>query len=389
MAFGTFANLTPYTGNTEPSKDTSLQDLLQSLQANAALERLPQTLEQDALNRQLNQLLTQSKIKQAQTGEIQNVGGNLVRINPTTGQPEVIFSKPEGTANSQFIGFDNSGRPIAFNPRNNSLIALPSPEGSNITGSLQPKTLPAETFTTVPSDQGLLRAGSRSTDATPLTVGGVQATRTPPPKGQKSVLAEDTKTGRIRNIVLGPDEDLPEGFKQATKGGSEFKNIQAFRKEIAANPVIKQFADVSQYKQRIDSALEEAKSTNNFVAVDQTLISAFNRLNEPDSVTMVSEYARTSADAPLINRIKANINRITEGGRLTNEERTALSRLANRIYETSLGNYSRTADFFENIGETNGWSPEDYLQPLINTPPPKASPNSGPSIQIKSIKKVK
>lgn len=194
------------------------------------------------------------------------------------------------------------------------------------------------------------------------------------PKGIKNILALNEKTGRVTNIALNPGEEIPEGFKQVTKGASstsDFKNVQALRKEVSANPVVKQFSDVSKSKQRIDDAMKEASTTNNFTVVDQALISSFNRLLEPDSVTMVSEYARTSADAPLINRIKANINRITEGGRLSAEEREVLSRLSNRIYQTSLGNYSKTVDWYENIAEKSGFDPADVIQPLsIENPPP-------------------
>lgn len=209
MALGSFANLRPYQVAAAQPNQNPLDALIQGFQQGVDIEQLPQTIQQDALNKQLQQEIAMAKLNQLQNGEIQNVGGNLVRYNPATGQAEVIF-KSESPVNSQFVGFTKAGEPVAFNPRGNSLSVLPAPQGVDLTGGLQPKITPAETFQTVDSDQGLLRTGSRSSTATPLTVDGVQATRTKPAKSsgltanrQNLILQQ---YGKVQDIV-GPLTD--------------------------------------------------------------------------------------------------------------------------------------------------------------------------------------
>lgn len=208
--------------------------------------------------------------------------------------------------------------------------------------------------------------GTMRSSSFPTGVTGVRPKTSKSP--EKSLLLENKSTGEVMFSTLREGEKVPEGFKIKEKETSDFKNVQDLRKEVTANPVIKQFTEVAKSKQRIDAAIAEAATTNNFVAVDQALISSFNRLLEPDSVTMVSEYARTSADAPLINRIRANINRVTEGGRLTNEERAALSRMSDALYGTSLNNYNQAVSWYSNIAEKQGFDPQDIIQPLTGTP---------------------
>lgn len=216
MALGSFANLAPYRSAVSGPTQNPLDALIQGFQQGVAIEQIPQTLQQDALNRELQQAIAQSKLNQLQTGEIQKVGDNLIRINPQTGQAEIIF-RSESPVSSQFVGFDKSGNPIAFNPRDRSLSVLPAPQGADITGSLQPKTLLPETLSTVFGDQGAVRVGSRSTEATPLTVGGVQVTKTQPSKST-GALTENQRLGALgRAAKANIDPDNPKYFNEETQ----------------------------------------------------------------------------------------------------------------------------------------------------------------------------
>lgn len=372
----------PPVTRTAPQND--LNGLIQGLQAGQALAALPQQQAQAAAAQELNQLLTAAKIQELQQGKLMEVGGSIVRVNPQTGQPEVVFGGPRAATpvNFQPIGMTKEGQFVSFDPRNNALIPTQNPQGITLEGGLLPKTQPSETQTLIGTQNGgFAQFGNRGSGVTTANVGtGINpnAPVLPTVQQRKNVLAINEKTGKVTNIALSPDEALPDGFKQATKGTSDFKNIQSLRKEVSSNPVVKQFTDVQKSKQRIDLAMEEAKNSNNFVVVDQALISSFNRLLEPDSVTMVSEYARTSSDAPLINQIRNSITAITKGGKLGSEERAALSRLSDAIYNTSLGNYSRTIDFYEDISERNGFNINDVIQPLTDrsTNPLQSSANA-------------
>lgn len=393
--FGTFADLTPAQVELAQRRQATGGDPLSALIQGF---QMPQQLANQALNEQLSRAIQQAKLQELQSG-IQNVGGNLVRVNPETGEVEVKFRGGVSAAsptNFQLAGFTPTGQPLSFDPRLNALTIPTMPQGVSLTGPLQPKTLIPESQKLVGLDASgnPIQFGSRGSGLSTAPVIGTNISgplqpMTNRPKS-KQLLAKNEKTGRITNIELGAGEELPEGFKQITKEGSNFKDIQSLRKEIADNDVVKQFVDVQKSKQRIDVAMAEAQETNNFTVVDQALISSFNRLLEPDSVTMVSEYARTSADAPIINRLKASINRITEGGRLSPEERAAVTRLSERIYQTSLGNYSNTINFYEGVGQRAGFDLNDIIQPLVpGSQPPSAtsSPSGSTPITIKSIRR--
>lgn len=407
--YGGFADLSRYQLAAAQPTVSPLDALIQGVQQGVAIRQLPQTIQQNALEQQLQAAIQQAKLQELQQGKIFEVGRSLVRRNPTTGEFENLFTAPESTtaarlAPFQLVGSAGQGGPIlSFDPNINALTTPTLPPGVTVSGPLLPKTLTPESQRPLGFNEAgeLMQFGSRGSGLTTAptqpgtTTSGPLQPITNRPK-TKQILATNEKTGRVTNIELGSGEALPEGFKQITKEGSDFKNIQSLRKEIADNDVVKQFTDVQKSKQRIDVALDEARATNNFTVVDQALISSFNRLLEPDSVTMVSEYARTSADAPIINRIKANITRITQGGRLSPEERAAISRLSDRIYQTSLGNYSKTLDFYEGIGERSGFDLNDIIQPLVpagQLPIPGSATSVTPAptpaspIQIKSIRR--
>lgn len=421
---GGFANLSQYQNQVAAQKAANpgvLNSILQGIQQGIALEQSPQMLQEQLLARQLQNALIQQRLSDLQNPEqalarkiqqeltikgalnpdlgiqqapvglegitIQTPGALTLEQQAALPTADIIPTAQAGSPETPVSAFgiqtglniNPNIREQAASDKLNRDIALANARvrSSGVQGQFIPDGFGGMIFAQKPTVPG----------------GDIVTTRvmTPEnesvkvaPKGIKNILAENDKTGRITNIALAPGEEIPEGFTQVSKKSAEsYKNIDSFRKEISSNPVVKQFASISQYKQRIDDAIKEAASTNNFVGVDQTLISAFNRLNEPDSVTMVSEYARTSADAPIINKIKANIARITEGGRLSPDERAALSRLSDRIYQTSLGNYSKTVDYFEDIGERRGWNPADFIQPLgieSSAPATAPAPSSTPKV---------
>jgi hypothetical protein len=72
-------------------------------------------------------------------------------------------------------------------------------------------------------------------------------------------------------------------------------------------------ADAVRQVRNMQLALADVKAGRR-VAGDQTIISQFNRIIEPDSVTMVSEYARSPQGVALVDRLMESINRIRAGG---------------------------------------------------------------------------
>lgn len=172
-ALGGFADLSRYQRAVAQPFVSPLDSAIQGFTQGQAIVNLPQTIQENALNAQLQQAIAMQKIQQLQTGSIENVGGRLVRVNPNTGKVEVILEASNPT-NFQLVGFDPTGRGVSYDTRNN---AFTNPSGGLLTGPLTPKTLAPETFSTVVADQGLQRVGSRSTQGVPMLLqSGEQAT---------------------------------------------------------------------------------------------------------------------------------------------------------------------------------------------------------------------
>ena len=120
--------------------------------------------------------------------------------------------------------------------------------------------------------------------------------------------------------------------------------ILAANRQLSYRPEVKDYREMGRYVTNINTAMKEAKTTNNFVAVDQTLINAFNKLNDPTSVVRESEYARTANDIKLLNRIRGKYEKLLEGGAgLTSEEREAIARMSKNFYAAAKVRYDQAA----------------------------------------------
>lgn len=142
--------------------------------------------------------------------------------------------------------------------------------------------------------------------------------------------------------------DQETGKKQYTSGwrpikGRESTNINVnngqdnkdrtwgsnLRKEFNNLPEIKESNMIMPKIGSMEKAYAESLKTKNFVAVDQALITLYNKLTDPSSVVRESEYARTAQNIPLLNQIKGKVQKVMEGGAgLTIEERNALIKMA-------------------------------------------------------------
>lgn len=210
-----FANLAPAQLELAQRREAALRQggdplssALQGLTQGVALQRLPQTIQQDSLNKQLELAIQQAKLNELSQGKVIEVGGRLVRVNPGTGNVDVLLDAIQNS-NKQFVGL-SGGMPIWADPRTASLTVGNIPAGIDLTGGLAPRVTPTETFSTVISDQGIMKTGNRSTTALPLTVGGqtVQSPQKPVNVRQftdaQGNLFEQPMTGGVPTPVINP-----------------------------------------------------------------------------------------------------------------------------------------------------------------------------------------
>jgi hypothetical protein len=98
-------------------------------------------------------------------------------------------------------------------------------------------------------------------------------------------------------------------------------------KEFIKDKVVDEYRTINTQVGTMDSLLKNALSgdAQSMVAIDQALITTFNKINDPTSVVRESEYARTTGDLSLENRFKGALEKLNKGGAgLTNMDRQAL-----------------------------------------------------------------
>lgn len=145
------------------------------------------------------------------------------------------------------------------------------------------------------------------------------------------------------------------GFYQSAQRTTEKRasSSSQLRKEFIGLPEVKDFVEVNTSVKSMDALLGSALSGDkkNQLALDQGLITMYNKMIDPSSVVRESEYARTAENLPFVNRISGAISKVQQGGAgLTNEDREALvlgaKIIANergKVFSERRSEYSRLA----------------------------------------------
>jgi len=135
-------------------------------------------------------------------------------------------------------------------------------------------------------------------------------------------------------------------------------NATKLRQEFINRPEVKDYVTVSTNVKAMEGLLKTAVDTNsaeNFVAIDQGLITMYNKLTDPASVVRESEYARTPGNLPIVNRIYGAIGKLQQGGAgLTNEDRQALVDGAKIILKERGNQYNSTLNDYVDLSSQYG-----------------------------------
>ncbi len=170
------------------------------------------------------------------------------------------------------------------------------------------------------------------------------------------------------NSMVGAKLDLLNARAEALRNNSgradrkfSFSAATDLRKEFINRPEVKDYVTVATNVKSMDSLLQEALKTgnsSNLVAIDQGLITMYNKLNDPSSVVRESEYARTPQNLPMVNRIYGAIQKIQQGGAgMTNEDREALVLGAKIIANERGGSFQERRDSYTNQALDAGIDP--------------------------------
>ena len=146
-----------------------------------------------------------------------------------------------------------------------------------------------------------------------------------------------------------------------TGGKSDSRMAMSLRKEMNALQPVKDYREITTKFDVMEKAFEESKKTNNFVAVDQALITIYNKMTDPQSVVRESEYVRTPQDMAWLNRAKAGIARVSKGGRLEPETRQAIMTMAAKFRDVYDGKYQAIANEYAGYAKQAGIDPETVV----------------------------
>jgi len=136
------------------------------------------------------------------------------------------------------------------------------------------------------------------------------------------------------------------------------------RKEFNQNPIVKQYYETKGQVGKMEQAIKESATAKTKVAVDQALITIFNKMMDPTSVVRESEYARTQSDQALVNQIKGKWNKVLEGGAgLTDIERDGIIRMARHFGKVNKAMYEDHADYYKSVAAGTGINPDHVVRP--------------------------
>lgn len=141
----------------------------------------------------------------------------------------------------------------------------------------------------------------------------------------------------------------------------EFNATTKVRQEFLNRPEVKDYIETSTNVKAMEGMYRAAVtgSIENQVALDQGLITMYNKLTDPQSVVRESEYARTPQNLPVVNRIVGAIEKLKKGGAgLTNDDREALVLGAKIIMKERGRTYNQTLKEYRDLSAGYNFEPE-------------------------------
>lgn len=228
----------------------------------------------------------------------------------------------------------------------------------------------------------LLTAATK--DTKPVAVGG-QGVYTPgkgfekapweKTEGKAPVVRTFTEGDKTIDKQWNPDtktwDAVSSGPRYKPEGGPSIASQRhvstGLRKEFNSLGPVKEYREIENKFNVMDKAYEESKKSGNFVAIDQALITLYNKMTDPNSVVRESEYVRTPQDMAAMNRVKAAVARVAKGGRLEPDTRQALMTMATKFREVYSGKFSDLAQEWREYAIGYGVDPNLVINEKIVT----------------------
>lgn len=146
-----------------------------------------------------------------------------------------------------------------------------------------------------------------------------------------------------------------------TKGNANQNKQREFasslRTEFQSLPVVKDYQVIKNQVSSMDSLLEKVKvgDGQSALALDQGLITLFNKVSDPTSVVRESEYERTPKNLSLANRFSGAFQKLESGGAgLTQDDRDALVFGAKVIADSRGAEYDNIVSQYDDLSKKFG-----------------------------------
>jgi len=295
---------------------------------------------------------------------LDNVAKRAKEVLERTGDPE------------QMIAYTNSvtGRTDKFAGFKGTLLQIKNEDGTTQLVEYEPQGGKLTDRGTVGRPK-LISVGEKSRLYDPtlgkVIVEGVADDANVPVKSEHNLRGKDGqpvtklwyKGGRTEEIRSVPSPGSVV-IANAQRAQREFRNEMDMRKEFLSLPEVKEFPVVEKQLGRVQAAFDEVKrGAPNKIAVDQTLVTAFNKMMDESSVVRESEYARTASDAPWFNKIRGKFEKFSAGGAgLTDEDRTALYDMIQNFGRVAKEGYESQVDFYSELAGRYGFQPRNVVR---------------------------
>lgn len=136
------------------------------------------------------------------------------------------------------------------------------------------------------------------------------------------------------------------------------------RKEFQSIPEVKDYQVIKGQVSSMDALLKNVRTGDgdSALALDQGLITLFNKITDPRSVVRESEYERTPQNLSLFNRFGGAFEKLKQGGAgLTESDREALVFGAKVIADSRADIYNETVSNYENLANEFGVNPTTVI----------------------------
>ena len=146
-------------------------------------------------------------------------------------------------------------------------------------------------------------------------------------------------------------KELEFGFK---KGDNQFDKEDKLRKEFEKGT--KDFIKVRDAFGRI-----QASASDPSAAGDLALIFNFMKVLDPGSTVREGEFATAASAAGIDQRLRAQYNKVIEGTRLGDTQRSDFVNRAQKLYASQLKQYQSHEDYYRGLAETYNLDPENVV----------------------------